>query len=107
MSKVHGYCRLARAENTEGLSELVDLIKNKRCEVIEKADNIGCWYVMCAFKSPVSKEVEFRIAYFEERHDAECFIVTLMDRYKTLVVSHYIVSNAMDNHIGAIADLIN
>ncbi len=107
MSKVHGYCRLARAENTEEQSELVDLVKNKRCEVIEKASNIGCWYVMCAFKSPVSKEVEFRIAYFEERHDAECFIVTLMDRYKTLVVPYYIVSNAMDNHIGAIADLIN
>lgn len=107
MSKVHGYCRLARAENTEWLSELVDLIKNKRCEVIEKADNIGCWYVMCAFKSPVSKEIEFRIAYFEERHDAECFIVTLIDRYKMLIVPHYIVSNAMDNQIGAIVDLIN
>lgn len=107
MSKVHGYCRLARAENTEGLNKLADLIKNKRYEVIEKASNIDCWYVMCAFKSPVSKEVEFRIAYFEERHDAECFIVTLMDRYKTLVVPYYIVSNTMDNHIGAIADLIN
>lgn len=107
MSRVYGYCRFARAENTEDQSELVDLIKNKRCEVIEKARNIDCWYVMCAFKSPVSKEVEFRIAYFEERHDAECFIVTLMDRYKTLVVPYYIVSNAMDNQIGAIADLIN
>lgn len=107
MNIVCGYYRMARAENTGEQSELVDLIKNKRCEVIEKADNIGCWYVMCAFKSPVSKEVEFRIAYFEERHDTECFIVTLMDRYKTLVVPYYIVSNAMDSQIGAIADLIN
>ncbi|MEE1085000.1 MAG: hypothetical protein UH850_14835 [Paludibacteraceae bacterium] len=106
MSKVYGYCRMARVENTEkqGVS---DLIKDKQYEVIEKASNIDCWYVMCAFKSYVSKEVEFRIAYFEERHDAECFIVTLIDRYKALIAPHYIVSNAMDNHIGAIADLMN
>lgn len=83
-----------------------DLIIQKREEVSANAAKINVWYVMCAFISPITREVSFRIGYFEERHDAEQWISTLTERYKDLKVAYYIVSNTIDYHIGDCSSFI-
>lgn len=77
-----------------------DVVKSKWLETISTAEKVDCWYVMCAFISPVTHDVSFRIAYFEERHDAEQWISSLVMRYKELNVPYYIRSNTVDYSIG-------
>lgn len=84
-----------------------DIIRTKCAEVSSKAENIDCWYVVCAFISPLSHDVSFRIGYFEERHDAEQWISALVLRYKELNVPYYIRSNTIDYHLGDINKFIN
>lgn len=77
-----------------------ETVLNKRTEVSTKAADINAWYVLCAFISPITKDVCFRVGYFEERHDAEQWVSTLVKRYTDLQVKHYIVSNTLDHFLG-------
>lgn len=77
-----------------------ELIRKKWSEVIEKSEKIDDWYVLCAFISPITHKVEFRVGYFEERFDAEQWISTLTTRYNELKVPYYIRSNTTDYTIG-------
>lgn len=77
-----------------------EIIRKKWFEVLEKAEKIDDWYVMCVFISPITHTIEFRVGYFEERHDAEQWISTLTKRYNELNVPYYIRSNTTDYTIG-------
>lgn len=82
------------------------IINDRWAQVYTKAEEIDCWYVMCAFISPITQDVSFRIGYFEERHDAEQWISTLVNRYKELKVPYYIKSNTTDYTIGDVEAFI-
>lgn len=84
-----------------------ELILKKQEEVCCNAEKINDWYVMCAFISPITHDVSFRVGYFEERHDAEQWISTLVIRYKELNVPYYISSNTIDYHLGDAEAFIN
>ena len=83
------------------------IINDKWVQVYTKAEEIDDWYVMCAFKSPITHEISFRVGYFEERYDAEQWISTLTNRYNELKVYYYIRSNTIDYTIGDVEAFLN
>ena len=81
-------------------------IKEKILEVSDKAEKVNMWYVVCAYRSPMSYQIYFRIAMFEERNDAEVWIGTVRQKYEELNVPYYICSNTIDYSIGNLIDKI-
>lgn len=86
---------------------MLDKIKTKISETAEKAENINCWYVCCAYVSPLTNIVCYRVGYFEERHDAEQWITKLKMRYTELKVPYYIATNTVDYTLGDITPFMN